>query len=464
MRKKIRILTMLVVVLMVLSMCYLSSAKIISKNMIPLTTNESVVAISWSPDGTKIAYVSELSSEFNSLWVMNADGTNKQHLVTFDFNLFEELFLSGYGVDWSPDGKNIAYMEYKEPDIMAIWVMNIETTKKTKLTSNAGVPLWNSDGTKIAYIGICLDSKTGYLYLGVMNADGTGKMKLASNAELPSLSPDGMKIAYGHKGRNYEQEIWTINVDGTENTRLVSNATYPQWSPDGTKIAYLSYSYGLQNSSIWVMNADGTGKTKLAIISKSMHFQICSLCSWSPDSTKIAYGSTDGSLRVVSVDGTGEILITPDFLLYSWSPDGRRIAYGSKRSDKRVDLKVMNADGTEDILLESRAGIPKWSPDGTRIAYTSIIYTLIPGEYYGKYNIGDIWMMTLGEIEPTPTPTLPTSTTIPLPTLTMTPIHEEEPFLSSKKRRVPGFEVVFAVSGLLAVAYLIRRKEAIKRR
>jgi len=152
MKKKIRILNMLVVVLMVLSMCVcLASATIISKNMMPLTTNESAVVISWSPDGTKIAYVSELSSEFNSLWVMNADGTNKQHLITFDSNLFEELFLSGYGVDWSPDGKNIAYMEYKEPDIMAIWVMNVETNTKIKLASNAGVPSWSPDGTKIAY-------------------------------------------------------------------------------------------------------------------------------------------------------------------------------------------------------------------------------------------------------------------------------------------------------------------------
>ena len=54
---------------------------------------------------------------------------------------------------------------------------------------------------------------------------------------------------------------------------------------------------------------------------------------------------------------------------------------------------------------------------------------------------------------PTPTPVVPTPTPTPEPTPTPTPT--PEPLIP----RIPGFEAVFAIVGLLAVAYLIRRRE-----
>jgi len=60
------------------------------------------------------------------------------------------------------------------------------------------------------------------------------------------------------------------------------------------------------------------------------------------------------------------------------------------------------------------------------------------------------------EIAYTPTPTLtPTPTPIPVATKTPTPLITATP---EELRRIPGFEVVFAIAGLLAVAYLLRRK------
>jgi len=64
---------------------------------------------------------------------------------------------------------------------------------------------------------------------------------------------------------------------------------------------------------------------------------------------------------------------------------------------------------------------------------------------------------------PTPTPTpKPTATPTPKPTATPTPTPTATPTPTptpTPKKKTPGFEAVFAIAGLIAVAYLLRRRE-----
>ena len=50
----------------------------------------------WSPDGTRIAFVSDRGGGDN-VWIMNADGSNKKQLTKEDFRLLNQP-------RWSPDG------------------------------------------------------------------------------------------------------------------------------------------------------------------------------------------------------------------------------------------------------------------------------------------------------------------------------------------------------------------------
>ena len=74
------------------------------------------------------------------------------------------------------------------------------------------------------------------------------------------------------------------------------------------------------------------------------------------------------------------------------------------------------------------------------------------GEDVLKWPRIDFWkaILTFYIPEPTPTPT-PTPPPTPIPIVTPTPIPSPTP-------TPPGFKAVFAIAGLLAVAYLLIRK------
>ena len=175
--------------------------------------------------------------------------------------------------------------------------------------------------------------------------------------------------------------ISVINVDGTGRTRLIDDEgqgwTYmsPAWSPDGSKIAFGSSRDG--GWDIYVINADGSGLRRL-----TNHGARDDSPAWSPDGTKIAFTSArdgDFEIHVMNVDGSGVRRVTDHPAQDgdpSWSPDGNRIAFTSDR-DGFNEIYVINADGTgtqrlTNLVDPQEAIHPSWSPDGTMIAFNVV--------------------------------------------------------------------------------------------
>ena len=266
---------------------------------------------SWSPDGTKIAFTSLIDDHYE-IYVMNADGTGQTSL-TGDTLEYDPIYVTWYNnakdPSWSPDGTKIVFVSDDLDGNYEIYIMNADGTEQTRLTNKEGWesrPSWSPDGTKIVFRDYSGE-------INIMNANGKGQTTISNNAVYgfdPRWSPDGTKIVF-----STSNGIYTINTDGTGLTRLTNGDNYiiydsnPAWSPDGTKIAFVTYNDVYHNNGIYIMNADGTGQTRLTIAAIDSEF------SWSPDGTKIVFVSNiDGNNEIyaMNADGTGQTRLTND--------------------------------------------------------------------------------------------------------------------------------------------------------
>ena len=114
----------------------------------------------WSPDSMKIMYLREPpeywwspcifdSDEGGDIWVVDIDGSNEKQLTDIPKN-----WEAGC---WSPDGSKIAYISWEENHerIFDIWMMNADGSDKKLLVRNiiewVAVLEWSPDVSKIAF-------------------------------------------------------------------------------------------------------------------------------------------------------------------------------------------------------------------------------------------------------------------------------------------------------------------------
>ena len=192
---------------------------------------------SWSPDGTKVAYVAG-AQYHGKIKIMDADGKNARVLLEEKSNQRTP--------QWSPDGKRVVFamVANRNYDIFSI---NVDGTDLKTLVSTPKFeadPAWSPDGSKIAYVTA---ETNEFPRLCVMNADGTDQKEVLDHtlnvAVYPSWTSDGKQITYGGPDDEGKVQVMQVNVDGTGNTLLTRGETphsYAAWSPDGQYLAYVS--------------------------------------------------------------------------------------------------------------------------------------------------------------------------------------------------------------------------------
>jgi Tol biopolymer transport system component len=153
--------------------------------------------------------------------------------------------LKGFELDYSRDGKWIAYISYPE---RALWKLRTDGSDRMQLTFppiNPIEPHWSPDGSRIAFMGQATGKPRRLFMIG---ADGGAPVEVTtypSDQGVPTWHRDGKMIAFGDVRKGQPPLSMTIHVlDLSENRTSEiagSNGLWsPRWSPDGRYIAATS--------------------------------------------------------------------------------------------------------------------------------------------------------------------------------------------------------------------------------
>jgi TolB protein len=172
----------------------------------------------WSPDGQMIAFAREYRGDdgqfLGEIWLMNADGTNKQQIKA----------LKGSSPEFMPDGR-LLYQTMTEPSQISI--ANIDGTEITQLTnddSNNYHAKISPDGKQIAYLA----NRDGNQEVYVMDINGSNQRRITKNyiSEWdPAWSLDGSKVLFSSQNVHGFYDIYKANKDGSQIEKVVENAS-----------------------------------------------------------------------------------------------------------------------------------------------------------------------------------------------------------------------------------------------
>jgi Tol biopolymer transport system component len=298
-----------------------------------------------SPDGKKI-----VAATLNGIVLMNINGTGRK--VISEYQKVE-------GLDWSPDGKKIAFSYWTLHAIgeggpfpwqnylgWHVFVMDSDgrdVKEVTNLKTDDRNPSWFPDGRRIAF------ERGADIY--VMNVDGSGQGNVTpwrddtESCRYPEVSRDGKRILFAYAKPDCRDRLATMNTDGSglgyidEPGAGREQHVMPKWSRDGNKILY----YSQQEGAWHVVSSGGSNDRK-----------VCSSGGAGENSASWAYAELESGQGKMTIDS---------------EPSGARIYVDGSYSGSLTPKQFTLESGAHRIRL-ALAGYLDWEQ----------VITVTPGE------------------------------------------------------------------------------------
>lgn len=396
----------------------------------------------FSPDGTKLAFSSDRAFDGSyNIWVVD--------LATFNLTQWTKTSgvttppapasLDEYEPTWSPDGTKIAFVVGSGASGTTIEARDAAGTQTVLATAaphtRVNSPSYSPDGTRVAYLQFgsnksnlmvnqakvattddafpffpqwlsndqLLYTADGKIRTTVVSSGATSEISFEVKFTLhrppyrhkrfdfdsdegkqalgivgPALSPDGKRVTF-----EALNQIWVMEIG--RRPRPITGGLYyktdPAWSPDGTKIAYASDKSG-KTMDLYLIDWRTGAEQRVTALDTSAEVSP----AWSPDGRFLAYQDQNGATWTVEIEtGVLKQVIVPLFApgKPTWHRSGKTIAVAALKPYTRrfregtsqiltVDLASGALTYTEPAAYESFSTRgedgPVYSPDGTALA------------------------------------------------------------------------------------------------
>jgi Tol biopolymer transport system component len=227
----------------------------------------------------------------------------------------------------SPDRTRVAWAQPGSGGLTDVDVANIDGTGMTTLWAgtSAARPVWESDGSSLAFLGQLAGAGPGVFIQSVDGGDARfiASSALAGQFEPTDWSADGSTLVgmytanVGCDGAAFDNQVTAVGLlqlstntvtalthDCHEGSSLVRDLE-PALSPDGTQLLFIRYgaTQGLDR-----VGFDGSGRQEVLTANLC-----CTMPAWSADGTQVAYYSDSGNdqpgIYVANADGSNPTFI-----------------------------------------------------------------------------------------------------------------------------------------------------------
>ncbi|TKB05277.1 S9 family peptidase [Alteromonas portus] len=380
---------------------------------------EYVSEVQVSPNGKHIAYVrrsNDIMSDSSraNVWLASVDGKSNRPLLSSK--------KSYYSIRWSPDGSRLAYLSNEEgkPQLYVRWMDTGQTALVTNVTSSPSNITWSPDGKYIAFT-MSVDAKEkpldvkmpkkpdgakwspsfeyitkaryqadgkgvldpAYTHIFIVPSDGGTARQLTSgnyhHKGRLSFAPNGKKIYFSaNRSDNWEYEpveadIFSVDMKGNieQLTQDKGRESSPVVSPDGKHIAYAyrdDEKVMYKNSYLYVMNSDGSDAKN---ITKDIDNSVSNFY-WKDNKhvyfqqsvrglAQVDVVSLSGGVKAVA-RGLGGTTLGRPYVFGTYHAVNDVVAYTKGRTDRPADLYVTTRNErqltalNEDVLGHKQLG------------------------------------------------------------------------------------------------------------
>lgn len=368
-------------------------------------------AASYSPDGTRIVYLSDASGSDN-VWVSSADGSDARQVTNETIDVLA-------GPAWDPAGSYVAaakrYGSFPAIRSSEIRLFHLDGGSGQLLVRTPAnerdvhEPEFSDDGRFLYYterIGnpsIFVDANHRNFAVKRRELE-TGRTEELiggfGGATTPQVSPDGRRVAFVRRVKE-KTVLFVLDLD-TGRQRPVydgldrdlqadfmqQNAYYPKydWFPDNRHVAIwgkgrlyrVDTDTGASDEIPFRLTArhriTTTARFEHDLAPADLRIRAIRHLAVAPDEAAVVFNALGHLWRMDLPDGTprrltGAVAFESE---PAYAPDGRSIAYVAWDDERGSALKIVSAAGRNTRTLVETSGIirePSFSPDGSHLVY-----------------------------------------------------------------------------------------------